>query len=249
MTNYQSPGRNQKARGLGVKQALQFTLMLAICVWLLYQIKPSHNENKNHGLSTWGKLSQEGRTLILGRKGCAVWSSNRSDSGSKGAHFMEENDVTDNSGTGNWKTDEVLDKEKAIMENDKDEIVTEMESGSTLEHHGIDNVTISGHTETEDGNYSFPDENGIPEELEKEYQKINFDHSSISSTHIRGKMSKKTAVPRQNSVQHKFAAKNKDDGTTEDLKNDIKADVDSSTLKIMQVKSKYSDDFRAQNTL
>ena len=249
MTNYQSAGRNQKPRGLRVKQALQFTVMLAICVWLLYQIKPSRNENKNHSLSTWSKLSQEGRTLILGRKGCAVWSSNRSDSESKGAHFVEENDVTDDSGTGNWKSDQVLDKEKAVMENDIDEIFTETESGSTLEHLGMDNETMLGHTEVEDGNYSFPDENGIPEELEKDYQKINLDHSSISSTHIGGKMSKRKAVPRQKAMQHKFLSKNKDDGTTEDLKNDIKAGVDSSTLKIMQVKSKYSDDFRAQNTL
>lgn len=242
MTNYQSFGRNQKPKGFRVKQALQLTLVLGICIWLLYQIKPpSNNENKNYGLSTWNKLSEEGRILFLGRKGSAVWSSDRSVSVSKGAIFAEENDAVDVSDTENWKTDLVLDRDKAVMENDTDEICTETESGCTLQYHEVVNKTISGHIEMEDGNHSFPDENGIPEELEKHYQRINFDDSSITSPNIRSKMSKSKAFPRQKLKQSKSVSQNKDNGTPEDLTNDIKADADSSTLKIMQARSKDSD--------
>lgn len=248
MTNYQSAGRNQKPRGLRVKQAIQFTLILAICIWLLYQIKPSHDANKNHGLSKWSKLSEEGKTLILGRKGSTMWSSDRSDSVSEDAHFVEENDATDDIDTENWKTDLLLDREKALMENDTDEISTETESESTLQHNGMVNETISGHIEMEDGKHSFPDENGIPEELEKDYQKINFDHFSISSTNVQSKLRKSKAIPRQKTKQKNIVPENKDDGTREDQENDIKVDSDSSTLKIVQVRSKDSDDSQVRYT-
>lgn len=249
MTNHQSTGRNQKPRGLRVKQALQFTLILAICIWLLYQIKPSHhNETKNHGLSKWSRLSKEGKTLILGRKGSTTGCSDRSDSGSKGAHFVEENDATDDSDAENWTTDLVLDREKVLLENDADEISTETESGSTLQHNGMVNESTSGHIEMEDEKRSFPDENGIPEELEKEYQKINFDHLSISSTNVLSKMSKSKVIPRQKSKQKYVVAEKKDDGTKEVLENNIKVDSDSGTLKIMQVRSKDSNDSQARYT-
>ncbi|KAK1354800.1 hypothetical protein POM88_048056 [Heracleum sosnowskyi] len=242
MTNYQPAGRIQKPRGVRVKQALQFTLILAICIWLLYQIKPSHNDHKNHGLSKWSKLSKEGKTLILGRKGSTTWSSDRSDFVSEGARLLEDNDAIDDSGTENWTTELVLDGEKALMEDDTDEISTGMESGSSLQHHRMVNDTISGHIEMEDGKHSFPDENGIPEELEKDYLKSDFDHLSISSTNVRSKMSESKAIPRQKSKQKNIVAEIKDDGTTADLENDIKIDFDLSTLKIMQVRSKDSDD-------
>lgn len=235
MTNYQSTGRNQKPRGLRVKQALQFTLILAICIWLLYQIKPS-NENKNHGLSKWSKLSKEGKALILGRKGSTTRSSDRSDCLSKGA--------TDDNDTENWTTDLVVDREKALMENEADEISTETEAGSTLQN-GMVNETIPEHIEMEDGKHSFPDENGIPEELEKDFQKIDFDHLSISSTNIQSKIK---AIPRQKSKRIKFVAEKKDDGTIADPEDDIKVDADSSTLKIMQVRSKDSDDSQVRYT-
>ncbi|KAL8094018.1 hypothetical protein AgCh_035776 [Apium graveolens] len=199
MTNYQSTGRNQKPRGLRVKQALQFTLILAICIWLLYQIKAS-NENKHYGLSKWTELSKEGKTLIFGRKGSTAWSSDRID-------YVSENDATDDSDAENWTTELVLDREEeALIENDTDEISTETESGSNLQHNEMINETISGHNEMEDGKHSFPDENGIPEELQKDYQIISFDHISISYTNVQSKSSKSKVIPRQISKQKNVVA-------------------------------------------
>lgn len=67
MTNYPSPGRNQlRPKGFKVKQALHLTIFLALCTWLLYQIKNSHYENKT--------------PVTLGRKGSVGWSKDRADS-------------------------------------------------------------------------------------------------------------------------------------------------------------------------
>ncbi|PQQ10772.1 neurofilament medium polypeptide [Prunus yedoensis var. nudiflora] len=40
----QSPSRNQRSKGFKVKHALQMFLLLAICIWLLYQLKHSHDK-------------------------------------------------------------------------------------------------------------------------------------------------------------------------------------------------------------
>ncbi|KAG6649271.1 midasin-like [Carya illinoinensis] len=68
----QSPSRNQKSKGFKVKHAIQTCLLLAICIWLLYQVKHSH-ERKKASEENSSKLSekkmQSGHEIIkLGRK-------------------------------------------------------------------------------------------------------------------------------------------------------------------------------------
>lgn len=255
MTNYQSTSRNQKPKGLKVKQALQFTLLLAICIWLLYQLKPSRNEKKNHGENSQNKLSEESRTVILGRKGNAAWSSDRSDSESEGANFLREIEKKAGGDTGNEKKDDVkveyfqektdiaahaetemhdnnlvLDKYEAVRENHKDEVSTEKGSTTAVHHKGVINVTISGHSEMEDGAHSFHDENGIPQDLESDYQKINLHRSTISTSKNKSRMVERKAIVVGEDVESK-----KDRIVTiQDSKNDIKAVTDSETIKKVQ---------------
>lgn len=40
----QSPSRNQRSKGIKVKNVLQICLLLAVCFWLLYQVKHSHDK-------------------------------------------------------------------------------------------------------------------------------------------------------------------------------------------------------------
>ncbi|KAM1155524.1 hypothetical protein ACFX13_026996 [Malus domestica] len=71
--NNQSTGRNQRpAKGLKVKQAIQIALILAVCFWLLYEMKQSHD--KDHSESSKDKASEERGSDILGPKGSAGWS-------------------------------------------------------------------------------------------------------------------------------------------------------------------------------
>ncbi|XP_057976737.1 uncharacterized protein LOC131163924 [Malania oleifera] len=42
----QSPSRNNRSRGFKVKHVLQICLLLAVCFWLIYQVKHSHDKKK-----------------------------------------------------------------------------------------------------------------------------------------------------------------------------------------------------------
>lgn len=41
-----SPSRNQRSKGIKVKQILQICVLLAVCFWLIYQVKHSHDKKK-----------------------------------------------------------------------------------------------------------------------------------------------------------------------------------------------------------
>ncbi|CAA2963758.1 Hypothetical predicted protein [Olea europaea subsp. europaea] len=60
--------RNQRSKSLKVKHALQICLLLAICIWLLYQVKQSCNKSKS--VSTQASENEENELpmLKLGRK-------------------------------------------------------------------------------------------------------------------------------------------------------------------------------------
>ncbi|KAL8145364.1 hypothetical protein AgCh_003523 [Apium graveolens] len=66
----QSPSRNQRSRQFKVKHALQICLLLAICIWLLYQAKQTCHKNlASEESSRTGKLSNAYGIFKLGRKG------------------------------------------------------------------------------------------------------------------------------------------------------------------------------------
>lgn len=43
---FRSPSRNARSKGFKVKHVLQICLLLAVCFWLIYQVKHSHDKNK-----------------------------------------------------------------------------------------------------------------------------------------------------------------------------------------------------------
>ncbi|KAL3538760.1 hypothetical protein ACH5RR_002126 [Cinchona calisaya] len=67
----QSPSRSQRSRGIKVKHVLQICFLLAICFWLIYQVKHSHDKRKEFDESDL-KNSQHTQTssevVKLGRK-------------------------------------------------------------------------------------------------------------------------------------------------------------------------------------
>ncbi|KAK1300503.1 hypothetical protein QJS10_CPB13g00029 [Acorus calamus] len=68
----QSSSRNQRSKGFKVKHVLQIFLLLAICIWLLYQVKHSHDKKKafngRNGLVSDISEDQTINTYNLGRK-------------------------------------------------------------------------------------------------------------------------------------------------------------------------------------
>ncbi|XP_027344240.1 uncharacterized protein LOC113856572 [Abrus precatorius] len=65
--DYQSFGRAQRPKGAIIKQVLKAMLVLAVCAWLLYQIKHSRSNTENYRGQT--KLDGAYGTVSLGRKG------------------------------------------------------------------------------------------------------------------------------------------------------------------------------------
>ncbi|KAL2529341.1 hypothetical protein Fot_21942 [Forsythia ovata] len=68
-----SGSRNQRSKSLKVKHALQICLLLAICIWLLYQVKQSYNmKSKLEEKSVSTQVSGNGESVLpilkLGRK-------------------------------------------------------------------------------------------------------------------------------------------------------------------------------------
>ncbi|KAM1155525.1 hypothetical protein ACFX13_026997 [Malus domestica] len=105
LMNNQSTGRNQRpAKGLKVKQAIQSALILAVCFWLLYQMKQSHG--KDYSESSKDKASEERGSDILGRKGSAGWSKGGAVSASEDPKHVGEVSVKKEDGNVEEKTEE-----------------------------------------------------------------------------------------------------------------------------------------------
>ncbi|XP_073309704.1 uncharacterized protein [Primulina huaijiensis] len=67
----QSPSRNLRSKGIKIKQVLQICLLVAICIWLIYQVKHSHDRKKEFDESDEKVLLSRGGTndmIKLGRK-------------------------------------------------------------------------------------------------------------------------------------------------------------------------------------
>ncbi|XP_077233972.1 uncharacterized protein LOC143876169 [Tasmannia lanceolata] len=67
----QTSSRNQKTRGFRVKHALQIALLVAVCIWLLYQVKHSYDKRKAFQASNANisdKVEGSHEILKLGRK-------------------------------------------------------------------------------------------------------------------------------------------------------------------------------------
>ncbi|KAG0451076.1 hypothetical protein HPP92_026422 [Vanilla planifolia] len=79
----QSSSRNQRSKGgFRLKHVLQICLLLAICVWLLYQVKHSHDKKRafeERATKTSSKMTdQQPDTFNLGRKGLPLVKENES---------------------------------------------------------------------------------------------------------------------------------------------------------------------------
>ncbi|KAK6130561.1 hypothetical protein DH2020_035707 [Rehmannia glutinosa] len=68
----QSSSRNLRAKSLKVKHVLQILLLIAICIWLLYQVNKSYNKKKSASDERAIKVSENGENeyliMNIGRK-------------------------------------------------------------------------------------------------------------------------------------------------------------------------------------
>ncbi|CAO2815864.1 unnamed protein product [Amaranthus hypochondriacus] len=67
----QSPSRNYRSKGIRVKHILQLCVLVAVCFWLLYQLKHSHEKRKeieSNDKKVAEKVQSAGEIRRLGRK-------------------------------------------------------------------------------------------------------------------------------------------------------------------------------------
>ncbi|KAK6945918.1 hypothetical protein RJ641_013462 [Dillenia turbinata] len=65
----QSPSRNHRSKGIKVKHVLQICLLVAVCFWLIYQVKHSHDKKKEldeNGANI--SMNKQSEIVKLGRK-------------------------------------------------------------------------------------------------------------------------------------------------------------------------------------
>lgn len=135
---YQSFGRYQKPKGSNVKQVLKMMLILAVCAWLLYQIKKT--ETEKYGLQI--KLVAGCGDKFFGRKGMLSHPDERAfpDSG---------------------KVDSVGEVTNEFKSNDKEKEVQlgVEEKGNKMQKNEVESAANTG---VIDEVQSFHDENGVP---------------------------------------------------------------------------------------
>ncbi|KAF9613555.1 hypothetical protein IFM89_008946, partial [Coptis chinensis] len=165
--------RTQRTKGYRTKQAFQVALILAFCIWVLYQIKHSHEKRKYFGETSENNLLDLKHTaIILGRK-ALIGSSNANEDkdsaitekGSKGSDgenaSQEETDI-EKKFESNKKdvTDKVeamdsAEEKKNGKQNAKDVLLPLNETESSL---------VTGEGEVGYGIIGFHDENGVPQD-------------------------------------------------------------------------------------
>lgn len=151
----QSPGRNHRSKGIKVKNVLQICLLLAVCFWLIYQVKHSHDKKKEFDESDAKAVSGD-ELIRLGRKDIQTrvdGTLNKDDDSHDEPSDEEEvngEEVEENK----HEEDEVEDKKVDVKEDDDDETdeheqeKSDAEDGEERED-GDENETQN--TESEDG--------------------------------------------------------------------------------------------------
>ena len=166
-----SPRRNLRSKGFKVKHALQICLLLGVSIWLLYQVRHSHDKK-----ASFGEGKKTGNEILkLGRRDLrpqvepkAAWHIEAEDEAETKNEEQNRAEESDNVGKvgGNDETD-VHDKDNGNDEtdvHDKDKVEEEAE-------HKWDSV--DGEKEKEGNEVKERDDKEFEESQEKETEESN----------------------------------------------------------------------------
>ncbi|KAL6545870.1 hypothetical protein OROGR_009744 [Orobanche gracilis] len=182
----QSPSRNQRSKGIKVKYVLQICLLLAVCFWLIYQVKHSHDKKKEFEESEAEASLKRDKAVKLGRKAIIRPRDEIiSTRNSKHDEPIEEEEINEEDES-KQEEDETEDK---TVEEEKDSNVedgqensdaeADREEDSADENENQDIESEEGHGQTE--GESVPDDNESMHEAREEHYKA--DDASSAVTH------------------------------------------------------------------
>ncbi|XP_045822603.1 uncharacterized protein LOC123915498 [Trifolium pratense] len=168
---YQSLGKYQKPKGSNIKQVLKVMIILAVCVWLLYQIK--NIKTKNYGGQT--KIVVGCGAKLFGRKGIlsrldegAFPNSRMVDSVGEVTNEYKSHDreeVQRRDLPNDMQVRKNAKSEFSLKENAEDEDTKRRinEKGKNMQKNVVESATKDGVIiEEMDEVESFHDENGVP---------------------------------------------------------------------------------------
>ncbi|XP_025012576.2 uncharacterized protein LOC112534351 [Ricinus communis] len=155
-------GRNNKSKGLDKKSCLQVVLLIAVCLWLLHQIKNSHHHNGNPKNPSERNVNNIG--YLLGRKGILMEYEKRD--GGVGDDELDAN-LIDDLENGLKLEQQELFHDQVLNGGDYNNKAANSLKKQVISH--TENVNqeseiemVSDHTNIGENVEAFLDENGIP---------------------------------------------------------------------------------------
>ncbi|XP_057495234.1 uncharacterized protein LOC130780299 [Actinidia eriantha] len=210
----QSPGRNHRSKGIKVKRTLQICVLLAICFWLIYQIKHSYDKKKSFDESD-AKISHKthvsDEVLKFGRKDLHPRSEEMNIVNKK--HDEEEVEEEETGGG----EDEVLKNEEEEREEDKKHEEEELEE---------DNKTEEKEDEMREGGDDEMDEH----DQEKTEMEVEGEEGFVDEEKERGEGDEKDAEDKEGQIENEMSLEDHDQGH-EAREEQYRADDASSAVK------------------
>ncbi|CAL0305631.1 unnamed protein product [Lupinus luteus] len=124
----QTPSRNQRTKGFKLKQGFKILILIALCIWLLYQLKHSNGEKKASYEESSSKIFQmlkAGHEInFFGRKALEPWIK-------KPYELID--DTEDSKGE---EIEDLIDEEDKDENEDEDGMQKEIEDENLLEDQG-----------------------------------------------------------------------------------------------------------------
>ncbi|XP_016539394.2 protein starmaker [Capsicum annuum] len=163
----QSPGRNHRSKGIKVKNVLQICLLLAVCFWLIYQVKHSHDKKREFDeddTKSSTKTESSNELLRLGRKDLPRIEELDT---VNGTHKEEPEDETEEEEEGNKHEGE--DQEEKNDEHREDE-VDDHDQEKNDEHRENGEEEVDDHDEEKNDEHS---EDGEDEVNDNDQEKKN----------------------------------------------------------------------------
>lgn len=172
----QSSSRNHRSKGIKIKYVLQICLLVAVCFWLIYQVKHSHDKRKEFSeIENGAKISEKAQsvdeTLKLGRKDLHPRVEEKSSNSEKHEEEELDDEETGDGGVEENKHDVVEKEEEAESKNEEKE--DEERGGGDDEIDELDQDKIEGEADHEE---DFVDEEKEREEESEEKDTIENDH-------------------------------------------------------------------------
>lgn len=178
-----SSSRNQRSKGVKIKQSLQILLLLGICFWLIYQVKYSHDKKRElneKDAKTSGK-DESGADVKFGRKDLHP---RRDEMAMIRSHVEDEEESREEIDETVTITNHVEDEEESREENDESKHDKEHDDEETSKHEVEqgEEANKHEHDEREDANESVTEQEAAErheEEEEREEEENRIDDPEV----------------------------------------------------------------------